>query len=98
MNLILIDNELTWKKLLPLTYTKPVAEIRIGILTIKEKWEKQLKTTASYICKDYLSTKYPVAFKAGKANLFIASNVLPDAKLVAAIKKLKSGQGLKHQK
>ncbi len=95
MNLILIDSETTWKKLLPLTYTKPVAEIRIGILTIKEKWEKQLKTTASYLCKDYLSTKFPVAFKAGKANLFIASNVIPDTKLVAAIKKLKSGQGLK---
>ncbi|MBK7668748.1 MAG: GlmU family protein [Sphingobacteriaceae bacterium] len=95
MNLILIDSEKNWKCLLPLTYTKPVSEIRIGILTIKEKWEKQLKTTASYLCKDYLASKYPVVFKAGKANLFIASNILPDAKLVAAIKKLKSGQGLK---
>ncbi|MBP7810658.1 MAG: GlmU family protein, partial [Bacteroidia bacterium] len=95
MNLILIDNEKTWKELLPLTYTRPVSEIRIGILTIKEKWEKQLKTTASYLCKDYLTPKFPVSFKAGKANLFIASNVVPDTKLVAAIKKLKSGQGLK---
>lgn len=95
MNLILIDTEKNWKCLLPLTYTKPVAEVRIGILTIKEKWEKHLKTTASYICKDYLSTKYPVAFKAGKENLFIASHILPDSKFVTAVKKLKSGQGLK---
>lgn len=95
MNLILTDNEKNWKNLLPLTYTRPVAEIRIGILTIKEKWEKLLKTSASYNCKEYLAAKYPVAFKAGKANVFIASNVLPDAKLVSAIKKLKNGQGLK---
>ena len=95
MNLILIDNETTWKKLLPLTYTKPVSEIRIGILTIKEKWEKHLKTTASYSCKDYLSTKFAIAYIPGKANLFVASDVLPDAKLVAAIKKLKPNEGLK---
>lgn len=95
MNLILNDNEKIWKCLLPLTYTRPVAEIRIGILTIKEKWEKHLKTNASYNCKDYLSGKFPAAFKVGKVNLFIASNVLPDVKLVAAVKKMKSGQGLK---
>jgi UDP-N-acetylglucosamine diphosphorylase/glucosamine-1-phosphate N-acetyltransferase len=95
MNLILIDNEKIWKSLLPLTYTRPVAEIRIGVLTIREKWEKQLKTVASHSCKEYLSVKFPIAFKAGKPNLFVASDILPDAKLVAAIKKLKSGQGLK---
>jgi UDP-N-acetylglucosamine diphosphorylase/glucosamine-1-phosphate N-acetyltransferase len=95
MNLILVDNEKNWKDLLPLTYTRPVSEIRIGILNIKEKWEKQLKTSASFICREYLATKYPVAFKAGKSNVFVASNILPDAKLVTAIKKLKSGQGLK---
>ncbi len=95
MNLILIDSETNWKCLLPLTYTRPVAEIRIGILTIKEKWEKHLKTTASFVCKDYLTKKYPVAYKTGKNNLFVASNVLPDSKLVAAIKKLKPNEGLK---
>lgn len=95
MNLILIDNERTWKCLLPLTYTRPVSEVRLGILTIKEKWEKHLKTKASYSCKDHLREKFPVAFKAGKANLFVASNVMPDAKLVVSIKKLKSGHGLK---
>jgi UDP-N-acetylglucosamine diphosphorylase/glucosamine-1-phosphate N-acetyltransferase len=95
MNLILVDNEKIRKNLLPLTYTRPASEIRIGILTIKEKWEKHLKTSGSYICTEYLRSKFPVAFKAGKANLFIASTILPDAKLVSAIKKLKKGEGLK---
>ena len=39
MNVILFDQEQSWKNLLPLTYTRPVSEIRIGILTIKEKWD-----------------------------------------------------------
>lgn len=95
MNYILTDSEQNWKSLLPLTYTRPVSEIRIGILTIKEKWEKYLKSNASYSCKDYLSAKYPAEYKSGKPNLFIASNVLPDAKLISAIKKLKTGQGIK---
>jgi len=95
MNLILTDNEKNWKNLLPLTYTKPVSEIRIGILTIKEKWEKYLKTQASYSCTDYLSSKFPVTYKAGKNNLLVASDVLPDTKLVAAIKKLKTDEGFK---
>ena len=76
-NLILLDDESTWKKLLPLTYTRPVSEIRIGILTIKEKWEKHLKTQASYQCKDYLGIKFPVVHK-GKENLYINSNCLPE--------------------
>ena len=39
MNYVLFDGE-AHRKLLPFTFTRPVAEIRIGILTIREKWEK----------------------------------------------------------
>jgi UDP-N-acetylglucosamine diphosphorylase/glucosamine-1-phosphate N-acetyltransferase len=91
-NLILLDDS-TWRRLLPLTYTRPVAEIRIGILTIREKWEKYLKTKASYQCKDYIAQKFPVVHKG--ENLYINSCILPDEKLVAAIRKLKVGDGLK---
>ena len=95
MNLILIDDEKTWLNLLPLTYTRPVSEIRIGILTIREKWEKHFKTKASYGCKDYLRHKFPSVFKKAENNYFINSNIIPDAKLVAAVKKLKPKEGLK---
>ena len=37
------------KNLLPLTYTKPVAKLRVGILTIEEKWQQKLKTDYGYI-------------------------------------------------
>jgi UDP-N-acetylglucosamine diphosphorylase/glucosamine-1-phosphate N-acetyltransferase len=91
-NLILLDDS-SWRRLLPLTYTRPVAEIRVGILTIREKWEKYLKTKASYQCKDYLQAKFPVLHKG--ENLYVNSCILPDDKLTAAVKKLKVGEGLK---
>ena len=91
-NLILLDDS-TWRRLLPLTYTRPVAEVRIGILTIREKWEMYLKTKASYQCKDYLQVKYPAVHKA--ENLYVNSCVLPDDKLSAVIKKLKVGEGIR---
>ena len=58
MNYILFDGPYR-ENLLPFTYTKPVADLRIGILTIREKWELFLKTTTTTVTEDYLSEKYP---------------------------------------
>ena len=57
-NYILFDNGVR-DQLLPLTYTRPVCELRIGILTIKEKWERHLGSPISYITQDYLAEKFP---------------------------------------
>ena len=59
MNYILFDGEYR-DNLLPLTYTKPVADLRVGILTIREKWEKHLGFTTTTITEDYLSDKFPM--------------------------------------
>ena len=56
MNIILFDDN-TWQRLLPLTYTRPVADIRIGILTIKEKWQ-QYSNKVSFLSQEYLKAKY----------------------------------------
>ncbi|MBK7183485.1 MAG: glucose-1-phosphate thymidylyltransferase, partial [Bacteroidetes bacterium] len=61
MNYILFDDAAR-TNLLPLTFTRPVADIRIGILTIREKWEKMLQTKTSSKTEDYLSKKYPTEF------------------------------------
>ena len=55
MNIILKD--FNSDNLLPFTFTRPVAGIRVGILTIAEKWERHLNTTVSYQTKDYLRGK-----------------------------------------
>jgi UDP-N-acetylglucosamine diphosphorylase/glucosamine-1-phosphate N-acetyltransferase len=92
MNIILFDNQ-TRAHLLPFTFTRPVAEIRIGITTIREKWERAFKTECSFFTQDYLSELFPC--RIANDNLFIAGNLLPDPKLVDAVKTLSIGEVLK---
>ncbi|MEX0983334.1 MAG: GlmU family protein [Bacteroidales bacterium] len=94
MNLILFDDQYR-DNLLPLTFTKPVAELRIGILTIREKWEKRLGLKGSFLTQDYLQTKYTTNI--ADTNLLVNSALLPDPAVVEAIKQLKSGQSLKRE-
>jgi len=91
MNYILFDDN-SRDGLLPLTFTRPVAEIRIGIFTIREKWEKHLKSSCSYITQDYLSGKYKLV--ADQDNILINGSVLPCPDLVDEITKLEAGQAL----
>jgi UDP-N-acetylglucosamine diphosphorylase/glucosamine-1-phosphate N-acetyltransferase len=91
MNYILFDDSETWKGFLPLTFTKPVSEIRIGILTIKEKWDLSLNTTCSYYCQDYLQKKFPIK---GKEGVYINSKFAPDKNIVAEILNLKKDEAL----
>ncbi|HNQ61205.1 MAG TPA: GlmU family protein [Bacteroidia bacterium] len=92
MNIILFDDEAR-TGLLPLTFTKPVSELRLGILTIREKWQKFIKGDVSWSTQDYLQSKYPLVIKT--ENLFINGSVSPNAELVSAIEKLESGQSIR---
>ena len=78
--------------LLPLTYTRPVSLIRVGILTISEKWERRLNLEPGFITQDYLSHKYPGHISAD--NLVINGSLCPNDKLVEEVEVLKSGQAL----
>jgi len=91
MNLILFDGELR-KHLLPFSYTRPLAQMRIGILTIAEKWEKHLETKASYYVPNYLATKYKL--KIAEDNLLINGALCPNMRVLSKIVELKRGQGL----
>ncbi|MGL4805485.1 MAG: putative sugar nucleotidyl transferase, partial [Bacteroidales bacterium] len=89
MNNIVFFDGACRQNLLPLTFTRPVAEIRIGILTIREKWEMRLNMTASYLTEDYLSLKY--TFTETNESLFLSGNLLPDNKIVETVKSLQKG-------
>lgn len=91
MNYILFDGT-TRNALLPLTYTKPVADLRIGILTIREKWEKQLGYTTSTLTEDYLEEKYPMVEM--EQNIMINASFLPTKLLIKQIKELKDNQAI----
>lgn len=92
MNFILFDDH-SWKTLLPLTFTRPVSEIRLGILTIHEKWERYLEGKASWHTQEYLTQKYPLVFY-GTPNFWINGKVSPNEKLVKEVKGLKDRQAL----
>ena len=92
MNIILFDDPTIRVDLLPLTFTRPVASIRIGILTIAEKWEKYLSNSPSFSTEEYLSKKFP--FNPTADNYWINGAVCPDAQLVKAITSLKPHEEL----
>jgi len=91
MNYILFDGQFR-DNLLPLTYTKPVADLRIGILTIREKWEKYLDSTTTSVTEDYLSEKFPMVEL--EENVMINASVLPTAEIVSMILSLKPQQAI----
>lgn len=93
-NIILFDPEKVRLDLLPLTYTRPVALVRHGILTMVEKWQKAIEGTYSFQTQDYLSIKYPMELSQDGNDLFIAANLHPDSQLVEAILSLTPGAQL----
>jgi UDP-N-acetylglucosamine diphosphorylase/glucosamine-1-phosphate N-acetyltransferase len=89
MNTILFDRT-SRENLLPLTFTRPSCNLRVGILTIKEKWEKYLKKEFSYLTESYLEIKFPL--KMDSLNLLVNGSILPNTEIAAEINTLKEGQ------
>jgi UDP-N-acetylglucosamine diphosphorylase/glucosamine-1-phosphate N-acetyltransferase len=88
MNYILFDS-FGRDALMPFTCTRPVADIRAGILTIREKWEFYLQDSTSTLTQTYLSKKFPI--RKEKDNLLINGSVFPTKALVSKISDLKPG-------
>lgn len=91
MNYILFDGKYR-NNLLPFTFTRPVADIRVGILTIREKWEKMLGTTTSTLTKLYLMEKFPM--HRDKVDILINASYIPTPELVEKVKNLKENQAI----
>lgn len=93
MNVILSDNLQKNSDFLPLTFTRPAGNLRVGILTIDEKWAKYLpEAQISLLSVDYLRNKFVPIFEAD--NYVIDSSILPDHDLAEAVKSLQKGEGL----
>lgn len=90
-NIILFDDE-SREQMLPLSYTRPVAEIRTGIYTIRERWEKLLKGKASYITSEYLSQRFPIHIE--DDNIVINGAIMPNDRLVRLIELLEPNEAL----
>ncbi len=72
----------------PLTWTRPVADLRIGILTIAEKWSRRLASaTFSFSTQPHLQAKFPEQ----PGDLHLRGGLLPSAELLAAVQALQPG-------
>lgn len=91
MNYILYDGP-NRNALLPFTFTRPVADIRVGILTIREKWERQLGNTITTLTEEYLSEKFPMVEL--DENIMIDASVLPSNVLVEMVQNLEANQAI----
>ena len=89
MNVILFDKNRA--NYYPLSFTRPISDFRIGILTIKEKWEQYYKSV-SVKTEDYLSYKFPN--KTVRDNLWINAKTIPSKELVVELKSLRKGEAL----
>lgn len=91
MNYILFDGNVR-NALLPFTFTRPVADIRVGILTIREKWEKYLGYTTTTITEEYLSEKFPMVEM--EENVIINASFLPNQVLAEMVRNLEENQAI----
>lgn len=91
MNYILFDGTVR-NALLPFTFTRPVADIRVGILTIREKWEKYLGYTTTSLTEEYLMEKFPMVEM--EENIMINASFLPNEVLAEMVKSLEANQAI----
>ena len=91
MTIIFFDDQAR-ETLFPLTFTRPVADLRIGILKISEKWLHHFKSESSYLTAKYLQAKFP--FHLSAQNIFINGSICPDQNILEAVENLKEGAAL----
>ena len=93
LNIILFDSDAR-NHLLPLTATRPMGELRLGILTLREKWERRLNASVSYITQEYLQEKYPIRIE--DENLIVNGSILPTDALCERIEQIGMNEALLH--
>src|SRR5210317_883071 len=91
MNYILFDGP-SRNNLLPLTFTRPVADLRVGILTIREKWEHHLDLTTTTLTEPYLESKFPMVEISD--NIMINASFIPTKELAEKVKGLQRNEAI----
>ncbi|HMJ70856.1 MAG TPA: GlmU family protein [Cyclobacteriaceae bacterium] len=92
MNVVLFDDPVIRGQLLPLTFTRPVATLRVGILTIAEKWKARLSADVSFATQSYLAGKFSHTITSD--NYWINGALCPDDAFVAVLRILKPNDAI----
>jgi UDP-N-acetylglucosamine diphosphorylase/glucosamine-1-phosphate N-acetyltransferase len=89
--MILFDDSVYRNQLKPLTLNRSVGELRIGIETIIEKWQRFTKNKIGFLTEQYLQKKFKVV---ENSSLYINASVLPDESIWQAVNELREGEVL----
>ena len=87
-SVVLFDDYARRDNLLPLVATRPIANLRVGILTIDQKWELIFEKEISYKTVPYLREKFPLSSTLEDEVIIIRSAILPNSCLVSKILEL----------
>ncbi len=90
----LFDSRESHANLLPLSFTRPIADFRIGITTIREKWEQMMPADYRYLPVEYLREKFGKTPPSGETALFISGALIPDTTIINEILNLKEGEAI----
>lgn len=96
-DIVLFDTEDTYENLLPLSYTRPIADFRIGIDTIRQKWEAFLPGHYQYLPVAYLREKFGTETCNDRHVLHIAGNIVPNREIVETVSALKVGESVRDE-
>ena len=95
---LLFEDKNIIKDFFPFTFTRPSAELRAGILTFSERWQRLLGITqVSYLTADYLQGKYPYTGVSEEVTLSIYANFLPTPRLLEQLRSLEVGESITYQ-
>ncbi len=93
MAIILSDAGLH-RHLLPLTYTRPVGALRVGIQTLAGMWQRMAGMAIGYRTEAYLQGKFPPV--QAERTWEVLGGLIPTPELVAAVLDLEAGEVLLH--
>ncbi|MBA9076872.1 MULTISPECIES: GlmU family protein [Rufibacter] len=96
-NLVLFDDPALRANLLPFTFTRPVADLRVGILTIAEKWRNLSQATVSFLTQGYLQGKFGLPVTGSEDTVYVNGAVCPSAELLEQVQQLPVGHGLEFE-
>lgn len=92
--IVLFDTEASHMNLLPLSYTRPVCDFRVGITTVRDKWERMLPGSYRVLPVEYLRTKFSDCEAELEDALFVAGALLPVGDLPARLASLRPGEAV----
>ncbi len=91
MNIILFDTEARGN-LFPLTLTRAVADVRTGIITIKERWEKMTGAKLFVLTDEYLQPLYePIP---ANDYVFVDARIIPSNEVMQRIINLPENESI----